>query len=143
MVIGLALIVLVGAIVIAAIQKYDADSVLKILGAIGTLIGFIVGGMGTYFFTREQIQQQQNQTKLYQAALQTSERERAEAGEQFLEVAAKIKPDITSPQNQQLLQKYEDLAKDLKKKQMKLWIGKNGDAAIFKDPLASPPEENR
>ena len=139
MIIGLALIVLVGAIVLTAIQKYDADSVLKILGALGTLIGFIVGGMGTYFFTREQVQRQEYQTKMYQAAFQASEKEKAEAGEQFLKVAAKIKPDVTSPQNQQLLERYEFLAKELTKIG-KIPVSKHPEMYFDINPSPSPSQ---
>jgi len=125
--IGLAVIVMILVITLGAIRKYpEVGPVLQLWAAFGTL----TGAMATYFFTREQVQRQESQVKMYRAAFEASEMEKAQAGEQFLEIAAKIKPDVTSPQNQQLLQRYEDFAKDLTK--MKIRIGKDGDAIIYR-----------
>jgi hypothetical protein len=101
LIIGIVWIVAILLITVGAIWKYpQVGSVLQLWAAMGT----ITGAMVTYFFTREQVQRQESQIKMYQTALQASEREKAEAGEQFLNVAAKIKPDIASPENQKLLE---------------------------------------
>jgi hypothetical protein len=68
---------------------------------------------GHIFFTKEKVEQQQSRIKMYQAAFQASEREKAEAGERFLKVAAKLKPDVASLQGQQLLESAEFFAKEL------------------------------
>ena len=75
-IIGVALIALVGIILYAAIAKYDADSVLKILGALGTLIGFIVGGMGAYFFTRGQVAEKESLYTAVRSELKATESEK-------------------------------------------------------------------
>jgi hypothetical protein len=63
-IIGISLIVLIGAIMIAAVIRFDVDAVLKIWGALGTLLGLVVGTMGTYFFTKDQIQQKDLEIRL-------------------------------------------------------------------------------
>ena len=97
-------------ITLGAIWKYpQVGSVLQLWAAFGTL----TGAMATYFFTREQVQRQESQIKMYQTALQASEMDKAEVAGQFIKVAAKIKPDLESSQSQQLLEKYELIAKEL------------------------------
>jgi flagellar motor component MotA len=108
--IGLAVIVMIVVITLGAIWKYpQVGSVLQLWAPFGTL----TGAMATYFFTREQVQRQESQIKLYRAAFQASEKEKAEAGKQFLNLVEKIRPDVTSPQNKRLLEEYVRYATDL------------------------------
>jgi len=112
--IGLAIIGVKGLITLGAIWKYaEVGPVLQIWGMMGTLIGLATGTMGTYFFTKEKVQQQESQIKMFQTALQASEKEKVEAGKQFWQVAVKIKPDIESPQHLQALEEAMQSAADL------------------------------
>jgi hypothetical protein len=79
-IIGIALIALVAAVTIVAIIRYDVDAVLKIWGALGTLLGLVVGTMGTYFFTKDQVEQKDSQIRVTQAALQATQREKDDLG---------------------------------------------------------------
>src|SRR4051794_17525619 len=81
-VVGVCLISLVAIIMVVAIICYDVDSVLKIWGALGTLLGLVVGTMGTYFFTRDQIQLKDSQVRTAQVALQSSQEQKAQLGNQ-------------------------------------------------------------
>jgi len=51
-VVAVAIIVLIGAITLVAMLKYDIDAALKVWAALGTVTGLVVGSMGTYFFTK-------------------------------------------------------------------------------------------
>ncbi len=131
MTIGIAWIVTILLITLGAIWKYhQVGPVLQLWAAMGT----ITGVMGTYFFTREQAQRQESQIKMYQTALQASEKEKTEAGEQFLKVAAKIKPDVASPQSQQLLESAELMAKYLARVKI---------PAVYSSPSPQPTAPDR
>jgi hypothetical protein len=61
-VIAIAIIALVGAIAIAAIVKYSTvDEALKFWSALSGLVGLITGALVTYFFSRGNIQQAQEE----------------------------------------------------------------------------------
>ena len=91
-------IVAILVITLAGILKYpQVGPVLQLWAGMGT----ITGAMVTYFFTREQVQRQEAQIKTYQTALQASANEKAQVGEQFFRIAAKIKPGIESAQDRQ------------------------------------------
>jgi len=113
-IIGLGFIVTILAVTITAICRYkEVGPVIQIWGVTGTLIGFTTSTMGTYFFTKEKAELQASQTKMFQTALLASEQQKIEAGKQLWEVAAKIKPDIGSPQTQQAIERLQSVAGDL------------------------------
>lgn len=63
-VVGVAVILVVGAITITAIQAYDSvDDALKFWTALSSLVGIITGAFVTYFFTRGSVQQAQQQAE--------------------------------------------------------------------------------
>jgi hypothetical protein len=64
--------------------------------------------MGTYFFTRGQVKEQQAQTKFFQAAYEASEKQRADAGKQVSAVAAKLNADAWAPER--IGQVFKELA---------------------------------
>jgi hypothetical protein len=97
-------IVAILVITLAGILKYpQVGPVLQLWAGMGT----ITGAMVTYFFTREQVQRQEAQIKTYQTALQASANEKAQVGEQFFRIAAKIKPGIESAQDRQAFEGIE------------------------------------
>jgi Co/Zn/Cd efflux system component len=57
MIVALALFGLVAVIMVAAILRYPANDVVKIWSLLGALTGLITGAVGSYFFTRPQIEQ--------------------------------------------------------------------------------------
>lgn len=57
-IVAVTLIAFVGVIFIIAMIRYPKiEDVLKIWGALGTVLGLIVGSFGTYFFTKDQVKQ--------------------------------------------------------------------------------------
>jgi hypothetical protein len=70
-VIGLALLLLIGAIAVSAIRKYPVDDALKVVGALAGLLGVVTGAFTTYFFTRQPLIEARQQVALYKTALQT------------------------------------------------------------------------
>ena len=90
-----------------AIWKYNTvGNVVQLWAAMGT----ITGAMGGYFFTRQQVKEQQAQTELYRAAYQEGEKLRVNAGKQVWAVATKLQPDAASPE---IIQAFQQLARDL------------------------------
>lgn len=89
-IIGVSLIALIAAITIAAIIRYDIDAVLKMWAALGTLLGLLVGTMGTYFFTKDQIQQKDSQIRVAQTALQETQQEKAQLGEKVQDLSRQV-----------------------------------------------------
>jgi hypothetical protein len=56
-IVAVTLIVLVGVVIVVAMFRYPKiEDILKLWGALGTIIGLIVGSMGAYFFTRAEVQ---------------------------------------------------------------------------------------
>lgn len=55
-IVALAIIALVGILMSLAIIREKVDGALKLWGGLGTLIGLVVGTMGTYFFTKDAAQ---------------------------------------------------------------------------------------
>lgn len=55
-IVALAIIALVGILMALAIVRETVDGALKLWGGLGTLIGLVVGTMGTYFFTKDATQ---------------------------------------------------------------------------------------
>lgn len=53
-IVAVALLALVGVIMVVAMVRFPhMEDILKLWGGLGTLVGLIVGTMGTYFFTKE------------------------------------------------------------------------------------------
>jgi hypothetical protein len=90
-------------------QIPSGGPVLQLWAAMGTLSG----GLVAYFFTREQVQRQESQTRMFEAAYRASEKKSVEAGKQLWEVAAKVKPENESPETQQAIEKLLSVAGDL------------------------------
>jgi uncharacterized membrane protein YdjX (TVP38/TMEM64 family) len=67
-IIGVVLLLIIAAIMIIAMFRYDLDGVLKLWAAIGTLFGLVIGSMATYFFTN---QAQQAAAARFEAEKQT------------------------------------------------------------------------
>jgi len=113
-VVGVSLVLLVAAIMIVAIVRYDVDSVLKIWGALGTLLGLVVGTMGTYFFTKDQIQLKDSQVRTAQVALQATQEQKAQLGNQVRFLAGNLKKfDVTNPEHLRTVLAIEDLGKNM------------------------------
>lgn len=49
------IIALIASITITAIVRYSAEDVLKIWGSLSVIVALLVGGIGTYFFSRDPI----------------------------------------------------------------------------------------
>lgn len=63
-VVGAALILIIGAVMVAAVSRYPSvDDALKIFTALSALVGVVTGAFVTYFFTRPTIQQANQQAK--------------------------------------------------------------------------------
>ncbi len=92
-IIGLAIIAMILIITVGAIWKYpQVGSVLQLWAAMGTLTGAI----GTFFFTREQVQRQESQIKTLESAFQTSEKQKDTAARQVSLVATAINRQLDS-----------------------------------------------
>lgn len=113
-IIGVALIALIAVIVVACIIRYDYKAVLEVLKALGAVIGLIVGTMGTYFFTKGQVQQKNEQIKMVQTALKASENQKVEAGNRLESLVQSIKPAAVSQGRGETVSRLEDVSKDLK-----------------------------
>jgi hypothetical protein len=118
-----------------AIWKYGkVGDVVQLWAAMGT----VTGAMAAYFFTREQVQRQESQTRMFEAAYRTSEKERAEAGKQVWELAAKIKPDAQSPAARQYVEALEGVAGGLVLTKTPVVRTEKPKSGV--QPTASPPD---
>lgn len=70
-VVAVAVLVIIGAAGIIAIVRYPVAEALQIWAAVGTLFGAILGSMGTYFFTRQTIDQAEKRAAQAEAMVQT------------------------------------------------------------------------
>lgn len=61
--VGTALLVVIGAITVAAIARYSVDDALKIWTALTAIVGVITGAFVSYFFTRGTVQTALAQTQ--------------------------------------------------------------------------------
>jgi hypothetical protein len=104
-VIALAFIALVGGIFIVVYEKDGIDTALKAWGAIGTLVGVVVGAVPTYFFgrTSSAATAQQLTEARRQAQQERQRRDRSEAKAQALlevtdqdtiQAARQLRPDL-------------------------------------------------
>lgn len=92
-VVATVLLVVIGAITVAGIYKYDSTSeALEIWSSLTPLIGLITGAFVTYFFTRGAIQTAHTQAR--EAAQRAATlQERADRTEQaFVKVAGAVEP---------------------------------------------------
>lgn len=78
-----ALLLVVGAVTVAAIAKYPVDDALKIWTALTAIVGVITGAFVSYFFTRGTVQQAVEQTSKAQAETE-SVRQAAQVNETAL-----------------------------------------------------------
>lgn len=79
-VVALGLLVLVGAIMVAAIFRFRSmDDILKLWAGLGTLVGLIVGTMGTYFFTKDVADRSIAKVEAEKSVLNTENRAAKEA----------------------------------------------------------------
>ena len=113
-VVAVAIIVLIGAITLVAMVKYDIDAALKMWAALGTVTGLVVGGMGTYFFTKDQLSTTSSALAATRSALRTSESQKAQAADQIQGLAESIKPFAASEQGAEKVSKLEDVGRKLK-----------------------------
>jgi hypothetical protein len=98
-----------------AVWKFrKVGDVVQLWAAMGT----VTGVMATYFFTREQVKEQQAQARMFQAAYEASEKQKVDAGKQLWSVAAKIKPDAASPEIREAFGHLQGLAGDLFSRQV-------------------------
>ncbi|MEA2633422.1 MAG: hypothetical protein QOH92_189 [Chloroflexota bacterium] len=61
--VAIALLVVIGAVTVAAITKYPVDDALKVWTALTAIVGVITGAFVSYFFTRGTVQQALEQTQ--------------------------------------------------------------------------------
>jgi uncharacterized membrane protein YdjX (TVP38/TMEM64 family) len=62
-VVAVALLLIIGAVTIAAIAKYPVDEALKVWTALTAIVGVITGAFVSYFFTRGAVQNALDQTR--------------------------------------------------------------------------------
>jgi hypothetical protein len=97
-------------ITLAAIWKYqEVGPVLQLWAAMGTLSGALV----TYFFTREQVKEQESRARMFQAAYEASEQQRINGGKQVLAIATKLNSDATSPEIRGLFEYLQGIGGEL------------------------------
>jgi len=119
-IIGVAILVVILVVTLAAIRKYpQVGPVLQLWAAFGTL----TGAMATYFFTREQLKQQRSETEMFKTAFEASEQQKIGTGKQVWELAAKIKPAVQSQEYRQAWEKLQYLAGDLISREIPVYTG--------------------
>lgn len=68
-IVAISILLIIALLMIVTLLKHEFDDALKLLGALGSLIGLITGMAGTYFFTREQVVLAEQQASLAQSQL--------------------------------------------------------------------------
>src|SRR6266404_1851304 len=91
-VVAVAIIIFIGAITLVAMLKHGIDAALKMWAALGTVTGLVVGSIGTYFFTKDQLSTTNSALAATRSALTTSESQKAQAGDQIQTLAESLKP---------------------------------------------------
>jgi hypothetical protein len=81
--VAFAVLLFVGVILITSIIRYGVDDFVKFWAAVGTVMGLALGGVGTFFFTKDQVEQKDSQLKVTQQALKISESEKANVATQL------------------------------------------------------------
>jgi hypothetical protein len=104
--VAIGVLMLVAIVLIISIIRYNADDFVKFWAAVGTMIGLALGGVGTFFFTKEQVENKESQLKTTQNALQTSEKEKTAAGQTLTQLVDSVTwdPGATSKIKQLSLQ---------------------------------------
>ncbi len=103
--IGLAFIALVGAIFLVVYVRSGIDDALKAWGAIGTIVGVVVGAIPTYFFGAAATQAAQKVSDAAQEQLSAEQQRRTQledkvallagtGGPQAVAAAKDIRPDL-------------------------------------------------
>jgi hypothetical protein len=112
-IVAVALIGLVVAIMIVAMIRYDVDGVVKIWGLLGTLVGLIVGTMGTYFFTREEVRSKDSVVAATKAALVATQSEKAQQGAEIQRLATGLNWSSIDPKDKEAIAKISALGGSL------------------------------
>lgn len=113
-VVAVAIVISIGTITIVAMLKYDIDAALKMWAALGTVTGLVVGSMGTYFFTKDQLSTTSNALAATRTALTASEKQKAQAADQIQWAVKSLKPYTASQEGADQISKLEDVSKHLK-----------------------------
>jgi len=123
------LLLILGAIMIAAIVRGGIDGAIRVWGVLGTLIGLVVGTMGTYFFTKDANMKEvarvsaeksavANENVTLRNALSASEKEKARLGDEVSRLAQNVQTE--QPTNTELLKatasELRDVGEQLKRK---------------------------
>jgi ribosomal protein L9 len=90
-VIALALIALVGGIFIVVFEKEGTGEALKVWGALGTLVGVLVGAVPTYFFGQQAAAVAKEASKTAQETVEEERQKRQEAEESARDAELKAK----------------------------------------------------
>jgi hypothetical protein len=90
-VIALALIALVGGVFIVVFEKEGTDEALKVWGALGTLVGVLVGAIPTYFFGQQATAIAKEASREASSTADEEREKRQEAEESAREAEAKAK----------------------------------------------------
>jgi len=92
-IVALGLFVFIAAIIIAAIYRYKANDFMKFWAATGTVIGVALGSVGTFFFTKGEIERTELRLRAMQFALETGEIQRTEAAKKVTQLSKVLAPD--------------------------------------------------
>jgi phage/plasmid-associated DNA primase len=114
-VVALAFIGLVVIITVVAILRYQAQDVLKIWGGLSTIVGVMAGSMATYFFTKEPLQQAQQQVVATQERLAEVASKATAAETTLNELTRTYKPiglSTDDPDYKKLFNKFESSSKN-------------------------------
>jgi hypothetical protein len=86
-IVALGLFVFVAAIIVVAIYRYNANDFMKFWAATGTVIGVALGSVGTFFFTKSEIERTELRLRATQFALETGELRRSEAAKRVTQLS--------------------------------------------------------
>lgn len=131
-IVAVVILALIGAIMIVTVVRDNpgGDAGIKMWGALGTLSGFVIGTMGTYFFTQGQVETKNAQIQTVETQLAASERDKVEAGRQIETLVENIRPAAVSQGHADVIGKLEYVGKSLKD---------TSSLALFREnPTASP-----
>src|SRR5207302_6029611 len=85
-VVGVATIVLMTGVLITAILHYKVDDFVKFWATVGTVIGLALGTVGTFFFTKDKVEQTQTKLEQTKNALVASQQEKLQAAERLTKI---------------------------------------------------------
>jgi hypothetical protein len=107
------LIVCLTGFFITAVIRHKMQEVEKLAGYFAGTLGILLGVFITYFFTSQQIQRQESQTKILESAYRSSEEAKLAAAKQVSTIAAQLKSRAESPESRKVAEYLEFVAKDL------------------------------